>query len=77
MKLISEEKPYWRYTEPAPLNTKLVLLTFDNQMVVGVWKGPPLSGMPAAPGERPRGTFKAWHYPVSRDKEVEKHLGWL
>ncbi len=77
MKLISEDSPRWRYTEPAPLNVKLVLLTFDNQLVTGPWKGPALDGRPAAPGERPPGTYKAWHFPCARDKEVERLLGWL
>ena len=77
MKVFSEKAPYFRYTEPAPLNTKIQLLTHDNQCVVGVWKGPPLDGRPAAPGERPPGSFKAWAGLPERNKEVERQLGWL
>lgn len=77
MKIFSEESPRFRYSEPAPLNTKLLLLTHDNTCVVGVWKGPQLDGVPAAPGTRPRGSFKAWAGLPERDKGVEKILGWL
>lgn len=77
MKVFSEKHPRFRYTEPAPLNTKIQLLTFDNQCVVGVWKGPPLDGVPATPGTRPVGSFKAWAGLPERDKEVERQLGWL
>lgn len=77
MKVFSETTPRFRYTEPAPLNTKLLLLTHDNMCVVGVWKGPALSGRPVAPGERPSSSFKAWAGLPERDKEVERQLGWL
>jgi hypothetical protein len=77
MKILTEENPNWRYTTPAPLNTKLLLLTHDNQCVVGVWKGRPLDGQPAAPGERPDQMYKAWAGLLPRNKEIEKTLGWL
>ena len=77
MKILSEDTPHFRYTEPAPLNTKLLLLTHDNQCIVGVWNGPALDGQPAAPGQRPAGSFKAWAGLPSRQKEVERQLGWL
>lgn len=77
MKIYSEAVPAWRYSEAAPLNTKILLLTHDNQCVVGVWKGPQLDGTPAAPGQRPRGSFKAWAGLPERDKGVERTLGWL
>ncbi len=77
MKIITETSPHFRYLEPAPLNCKLILLTWDNQTVVGPWKGPALDGVPAAPGQRPRGTYKAWSYLLDRDKEIEQRLGWL
>jgi hypothetical protein len=77
MKVFSETAPRFRYTEPAPLNTKLLLLTHDNQCVVGVWKGPALDGQPAPAGTRPPGSFKAWAGLPERNKEVEQTLGWL
>lgn len=76
MKHFSEEFPNWHYTEPAPLNTKILLLTPDNQCVVGVWKGPQLGGPAPAPGEAPQGKFKAWAGMPKRDKNVESALGW-
>lgn len=76
MKIVSEAAPYWRYTEPAPLNSKILLLTHDNQCVVGVWKGPPLDGMPAPAGERPQGSYKAWAGLPERNKATESMLGW-
>jgi hypothetical protein len=76
MKVFSEENPRWRYTEPAPLNTKVLLLTHDGICVVGVWRGPALDGTPAPVGERPPGMFRAWAGLPARQKEVEATLGW-
>lgn len=77
MKHASEKSPYWRYTEPAPLNTKLLLLTCQNQCVVGVWTGPTLPLPAPEPGQRPAGRYKAWAKLIDRDHELERQLGWL
>jgi hypothetical protein len=65
-----EAAPRWRYleTEQPPLNTKLMLLTHDNQLVTGPWKGRPL-------GQNE--TYKAWSGLPRRDKALEKALGYI
>lgn len=70
MKHFDEATPRWRYlpTEQPPLNTKLMLLTKDNQVVTGPWKGAPL-------GENK--TYKAWSGLLKRDKALERQLGYL
>ena len=57
----------WEYIQPAPLNKKLLLLTKDNQCVVGVFKGEPL------PDNR---TYKAWQGLPDRNRETELALGY-
>lgn len=56
------------YVNPPPLNHKLLLLTKDNVMVVGAWKGGP-------PGDNK--TYKAWCGLPDRDKVAERALGYL
>jgi hypothetical protein len=58
----------WEYFEQPPLNTKILLLTKDNQCVVGVFKGEPL------PDNR---TYKAWQGLPDRCQAFERHLGYL
>lgn len=69
MRHFDEASPRWRYlpTEQPPLNTKIALLTKDNQQVVGVWKGAPL-------GENT--TYKAWSGLLKRDKDLEQKMGY-
>lgn len=57
----------FNYVDMPPLNHKLLLLTKDNVMVVGCWKGP-------VPGENK--TFKAWSGLPDRDKELETQMGY-
>lgn len=70
MHIFAEEAPRFRYlpTEQPPLNHKLLLLTKDNVLVVGAWKGLPL-------GENK--TYKAWASLPKRNKDLEKELGYL
>lgn len=68
MQVFSEEVPHYRYTEQPPLNVRLLLLTKDNVMVQGPWKGDPL-------GQNK--TYKAWSGFPKRDKVVEHALGYL
>lgn len=56
------------YVNMPPLNHKLLLLTKDNVMVVGAWKG-------EAPGYNK--SYKGWCGLPSRNKEIEKTLGYL
>lgn len=71
MRHFAEAAPRWRYldTEQPPLNVKLKLLTWDNQEVVGVWKGAPLAHKDAQ--------YKAWSGLLKRDKDLERRLGYL
>ena len=64
MKHLAEETPRWRYTEPPPINTKLMLLTVGGQQVTGPWSG--------KFGE----TYLAWSGMLKRDKAKEKELGY-
>lgn len=57
----------WEYIEQPPLNTKIALLTKDNQCVIGPWKGDPL------PHNK---TYKAWQGLYDRDKDLETKLGY-
>lgn len=68
MRHFDEDAPRWRYldTEQPPLNTKIVLLTKDNQQITGVWKGAPL-------GQNK--TYKAWSGLLRRDKDLERKMG--
>jgi hypothetical protein len=70
MQVFAEAVPRWRYlnTEQPPLNTKLLLLTKDNMLVTGAWKGGPLSE---------NKTYKAWSGLPDRNKELEKLLGYF
>lgn len=65
-----EATPFWRYltSQQPPLNTKLMLLTHDNQLVTGVWTGKPLGK---------NETYKAWSGLPRRDKGLEKALGYI
>lgn len=56
------------YVNMPPLNHKLLLLTKDNIMVVGAWKGEP-------PGSNK--TYKGWAGLPSRNREIERTLGYL
>lgn len=67
MQIFAEDKPHFRYTEAPPLNHKLLLLTKDNVLVVGAWKGGPI-------GENR--TYKAWSGLPKRNKELESQLGY-
>lgn len=58
----------FNYVDMPPLNHKLLLLTKDNIMVVGAWKGP-------KPGENK--TYKGWAGLPDRDKALERQLGYL
>lgn len=58
----------WDYVNPPPLNTKLLLLTKDNQCVVGPWKGDPIGS---------NKTYKAWQGCPDRDQELERQLGYM
>lgn len=71
MKHFSEAAPRWRYlhTEQPPLHTKIKCLTWDNQEVVAVWKGPPLGAQGAL--------YKAWSGLLKRDKDLERRLGYV
>lgn len=68
MKTLTNDGQPWEYIKPAPLNTKMLLLTKDNQCVVGVWKGEPM----------PRNkTYKAWQGMPPRQRDIEQQLGYL
>lgn len=56
----------FNYVDMPPLNQRLLLLTKDNRIEVGPWKG-------AAPGFNK--SFKAWYGLPERDKEIERQLG--
>jgi hypothetical protein len=58
----------WEYEKPVPLNRKLLLLTKDNQCVVGAFKGPQL------PDNK---TYKAWFGLPDRNQELERQLGYI
>lgn len=58
----------FEYVKMPPLNHKLLLLTKDNVMVVGAWKGGP-------PGENK--SYKGWCGCPDRDKALERELGYL
>lgn len=58
----------FEYVKMPPLNEKLLLLTKDNVMVVGAWKGGP-------PGENK--TYKGYCGLPDRDKDLERKLGYL
>ncbi len=68
MRVFTEEFPSYHYldTEQPPLNVKLQLLTKDNVVVYGPWKGEPL-------GQNK--TYKAWAGLCKRDKDLELKLG--
>ena len=70
MKHFDEDVPHLRYLpeDQPPLNTKIMLLTKDNQLVIGVWKGAPL-------GENK--TYKAWSGLPRRDKDLERQMGYI
>lgn len=67
MKICVNKECVWDYSNPPPLNTKILLLTKDNQTLVGPWKGEPI-GL--------NKTFKAWKGLPDRDKTVETALGY-
>ena len=67
MKIAVNPEVKWEYVKPAPLNTKMLLLTKDNQCVVGPWKGEPL------PGNK---TYKGWCGLPDRDQQLETALGY-
>lgn len=58
---------HFEYVEKPPLNKKLLLLTKDNVLVVGPWKGEPIGS---------NRTYKAWAGLPDRDKELERKLGY-
>lgn len=58
----------WNYTQPPPLNAKLLLLTKDNQCVIGPWKGEPLGS---------NKTYKAWQGLPNRDQDLERKMGYM
>ncbi len=66
MKTLTAPNCNFDYLNPAPLNTNLVLLTHDNKVVTGPWKGPAL---PARNGQ-----YKAWAGQPARDKLLESQL---
>lgn len=68
MQIFVNKDTVFEYVKPAPLNHKLLLLTKDNVMVVGAWKGGP-------PGENK--TYKAWCGLPDRDKDLERKMGLL
>lgn len=68
MKVCVSKLVPWDYVNPAPLNQKMLLLTKDNQCVIGPWKGDPIGN---------NKTYKAWCGMPDRDKEVERTLGYL
>lgn len=57
----------WEYNKQPPLNTKILMLTKDNQCVVGVWKGEPIGS---------NKTYKGWSGLPDRDKDLEQKLGY-
>lgn len=63
---VNKDWPF-EYIKKPPLNQKLLLLTKDNVLVVGVWKGEPL-------GQNK--TYKAWAGCPDRNKELESQLGY-
>lgn len=69
MQVFAEENPRYRYldTEQPPLNVKLQLLTKDNVVVYGPWKGEPLGR---------NKTYKAWAGLCKRNKDLESQLGY-
>jgi len=68
MKIFVNKNCPWEYVQQPPLNTKIQLLTKDNQCVIGTFKGEPL------PHNR---TYKAWQGLPDRDQGMERALGYL
>jgi len=68
MKVHVNKASTWDYLNPPPLNTKLLLLTKDNQCVVGAWKGEAIGY---------NRTYKAWQGLPDRDQARERELGYL
>lgn len=68
MRICVNKDSVWEYVKPAPLNQKILLLTKDNQCLVGVWRGAPV-------GENR--TYKAWLGLPDRDQALEKVMGYL
>lgn len=58
----ASEEAGWRYLEPAPRGTTILLLTTGNSLCKGQWDG------------RPWQYYKAWSPLLKRDKELEKEL---
>lgn len=67
MKTLTNEESKWEYNKQPPLNTKILLLTKDNQCLVGPWRGGPIGD---------NKTYKAWLGLPSRDKLTETVLGY-
>ena len=68
MRICVDQDSTWEYNKPAPLNQKLMLLTKDNQAVIGVFRGEQL------PNNR---TYKAWKGLPNRDQDLERKLGYM
>ncbi len=68
MKICVDKSNVWEYIKQPPLNERLLLLTKDNRMVDGPWKGEPL-------GQNK--TYKAWKGCPDRNKDLERQLGYL
>lgn len=63
MRICLAKGAVWDYSSLPPLNEKLLLLTKDNQVLVGAWRGGP-------PGENK--TYKAWYGLPARCAETER-----
>lgn len=67
MQVLVNKGMVFDYINMPPLNHKLLMLTTDNIMVVGAWKGP-------APELNKH--YKGWCGLPARDKALETQLGY-
>lgn len=66
MQIHTHDGNLFEYVKMPPLNQRLILLTKDNRIEFGAWRGD-------APGFNK--TYKAWHGAPARDAEIERQLG--
>ncbi len=67
MQILTTEALIFEYIKQPPLNHKLLLLTKDNVLVLGPWKGEPIGD---------NRTYKGWAPLPKRDKELESKMGY-